>query len=105
MSFLLILQGMQPTTFVFEGKVFSRNGALSLSGSVARSDVPMLLMADFKAMEWISPAGPPTVCHFDIEGVGVEEVGCCCGGGTCAFADVLFVSAMADVFSAGEDDF
>jgi hypothetical protein len=36
--------------------------------------VPMLLMADFKAIEWRSPAAPPTVCDFGIEGVGVEDV-------------------------------
>lgn len=32
----------------------------------------MLLMADFNAIEWRSPAAPPTVCDFGIEGVGVD---------------------------------
>lgn len=33
----------------------------------------MLLMADFKAMEWRSPAVPPTVCDFGSAGLGMVE--------------------------------
>jgi hypothetical protein len=41
-------------------------------------------MADFKAIEWRSPAAPVTDCGFDIEGTGVEDGngGGGAGGGT-----------------------
>jgi hypothetical protein len=48
--------------------------------------VPMLLMADFNAIEWRSPAAPPAVCDFGIEGVGVED-----DGGGCVVASAVEV--------------
>ena len=61
---------------------FCSDGLLTKCGANASKHInseskgvglPILLMADFKAMEWRSPAGPPTVCDFDIDGVGVDE--------------------------------
>ena len=81
----------------------------------------MLLMADFNAMEWRSPAVPATVCGLGSEELGIAEIEdeerdgkdvlCCadawavCGaGGGGAGADVDGSAALARTWDVGPCD-
>ena len=76
--------------FCNEG-LFTKCGANIIIATTTRS-IPILLIADLRAMECRSPAAPPTVCDFGIEGVdGLGAVE----------ADVVLGSAEADRGCAG----
>ena len=89
---VVTLTATQRTASVSATRVFSRNAALKVIIATTTRAIPILLIADLRAMECRSPAAPLTVCDLGIEGVdGLGAVE----------ADVVLGSAEADRGCAG----